>query len=70
MPKVLIVDDQAKVARAISLLLELHHVDGDPELTEPIEAVLAAEPEEALSVIDRGGIDLVIQDMNFSPGKT
>ena len=67
MPKVLIVDDQAKVARAISLLLELHD-DRDADGT--IETVSAADPDEALAEIDRGGVDLVIQDMNFSPGKT
>lgn len=69
MPKVLIVDDQAKVARAISLLLELHEAE-DYEGSGPIETVSAMGPDHALAEIDRGGVDLVVQDLNFSPGKT
>jgi len=57
---VLIVEDQPGVARAIALLLDLHGV----------ASVTAETPQEALSAIALGGIDLVIQDMNFTPGRS
>ncbi|MEM1204384.1 MAG: sigma-54 dependent transcriptional regulator [Acidobacteriota bacterium] len=59
--RVLIVEDQQRVAQAISLLLELNDID----------SVTVADPARALeTVADRDDIGLVIQDMNFSPGKT
>jgi DNA-binding NtrC family response regulator len=58
--KVLIVEDQEQVARAIALLLDL---DGVPSVT-------AADPETALDLLEREDVDLVIQDMNFSPGES
>ncbi len=58
MATVLIVEDQERVARAIALLLELHGID-----TETAEG-----SGEALAALRAGGFDLVIQDMNFSPG--
>jgi DNA-binding NtrC family response regulator len=58
---VLIVEDQPQVARALELALEL---EGHPSLWAP-------GPDEAFEIIDREpGIRLVIQDMNFSPGRT
>ena len=56
MPKVLIIDDNAAVAIALDVLFSLHD----------IAAVSAASPEEGLAALARGGIDLVIQDMNFT----
>jgi DNA-binding NtrC family response regulator len=60
MSKVLIIDDQAAVARALSVLFEVNDV--------PCRA--AASPEQALEMIDREEFGVVIQDMNFSPGAT
>jgi len=56
MPKVLIIDDNAAVAIALDVLFSLHD----------IAALSAASPEEGLAALARGGIDLVIQDMNFT----
>ena len=60
MATVLIVEDQERVARAIALLLDLHGID----------AVTAEGPDEALAALRSGDVDLVIQDMNFTPGAT
>ncbi len=60
MPRVLIVEDQPPVATAIALALELGG----------LEPVTVSSPSEALAILERGGIDLVIQDMNFTPGAT
>jgi len=57
--KVLIVEDQENVARAIALLLDLHG----------IATVTAGGPDTALAALDAGGVDLVVQDMNFTPGE-
>jgi DNA-binding NtrC family response regulator len=57
---VLIVEDQPRVARAIELLLELHG----------IASATVDAPEAALSTLAGGGVDLVIQDMNFTPGRS
>jgi DNA-binding NtrC family response regulator len=60
MSKVLIVEDQPAVARAIRLLLELHDV----------EPAVTADPDEAVGMVERGDVALVLQDMNFIPGET
>jgi DNA-binding NtrC family response regulator len=60
MPRVLIVEDQSPVATAIAIALELGE----------LEPVTVSGPSEALAILERGGIDLVIQDMNFTPGAT
>ena len=60
MPTVLIIDDNAAVAIALEVLFSLHDID----------ALRAASPEEGLALLSRGGIDLVIQDMNFSADTT
>jgi DNA-binding NtrC family response regulator len=60
MPKVLIVEDQPAVARALRLLLDVHD----------IEAETASSADSALRAVSRGGVDVVLQDMNFSPGAT
>jgi DNA-binding NtrC family response regulator len=58
--RVLIVEDQEQVARAITLLLDL---DGVPSIT-------ARDPAAALDLLEREDVGLVIQDMNFTPGES
>jgi DNA-binding NtrC family response regulator len=59
--KILIVEDQPQVARAVELLLDL----------EGHSSVWAAGPDEALEImVGEPDIRLAIQDMNFSPGRT
>ena len=60
MPKILIVDDQERVARAISILLDLHGFASE----------WAEGTEDALRKLAERPFDLVIQDMNFTPGRT
>jgi DNA-binding NtrC family response regulator len=60
MSRVLIVEDQPAVANALRLLFDLND----------IETTTARNPEAAVRVIERGEIDLVVQDMNFTPGAT
>ncbi len=60
MARVLIVEDQPAVAKALRLLFELHD----------IESVTTSNPDAATRAVARGGIDVVVQDMNFSPGAT
>jgi DNA-binding NtrC family response regulator len=60
MPRVLIVEDQPAVAKALRLLLDLHDIDADSTDTA----------EGAVRAVERGGVDVVLQDMNFSPGAT
>jgi len=55
MLNVLVVDDQASVRTALEVLFDLHSI---PVLT-------ASSPEEALALVAREDIGLVIQDMNF-----
>jgi len=56
---VLIVEDQENVAAAIALLLDLHGIAN----------ATAEGAAAALAALDAGGVDLVIQDMNFTPGE-
>jgi DNA-binding NtrC family response regulator len=58
--QVLIIEDQPAVARALRLLFELHE----------IESVVAATADSAMKVVERGDAGLVLQDMNFTPGRT
>jgi DNA-binding NtrC family response regulator len=60
MSKVLIVDDQAAVRGALELLFALHG----------IATVSAEGPDQALAILDRDDIGVVIQDMNFTEDKT
>jgi len=57
---VLIVEDQPAVARALLLLFDVHGID----------AVAVATAADAEDVIRRGDADVVVQDMNFTPGAT
>ena len=60
MSRVLIVEDQPAVAKALRMLFDLHD----------IETEAASDPEGAVRRLERGGVDLVLQDMNFTPGST
>jgi DNA-binding NtrC family response regulator len=60
MPKVLIVEDQPAVAKALRMLFDLND----------IEAEATASIDGAVRAVERGGVDVVLQDMNFSPGAT
>ena len=58
--RVLVVEDQPAVAKAIQVLLEVHD----------IPCVTAASPGEALDLVDREEFGAVLQDMNFGPTDT
>ncbi|WP_202839706.1 sigma-54-dependent transcriptional regulator [Luteimonas saliphila] len=60
MPTVLVIDDNPSVATALDLLFSLHE----------IHVQRAETPETGLALLQRGGIDLVIQDMNFRADTT
>jgi len=60
MPTVLVIDDNPAVAIALDVLFSLHDID----------TLGADTPEAGLALLDRGGIDLVIQDMNFRADTT
>src|SRR5713226_2136001 len=57
---VLIVEDQPAVAKALLLLFDIHGID----------AIAVSTPADAEDVIRRGDADVVVQDMNFTPGAT
>ncbi len=57
---ILIIDDNPAIATALDLLLGL----------EGYKTCAATSPEEGLAMLSRGGIQLVIQDMNFSADTT
>ncbi len=59
-PTVLVIDDNAAVGVALEVLLSLHD----------ISTVVAASPQAGLKILAQGGIDLVIQDMNFAADTT
>jgi len=60
MTKVLIVDDNAAVLEALSLLLEIHGFN----------VITASSPKAALQIVNYQAIGLVLQDMNFSADTT
>ncbi len=60
MQRVLIIDDNSDVAKALEVQLGLHDIQADH----------AAGPEDGLAAIGRGVYDLVIQDMNFDQDTT
>lgn len=60
MPTLLLIDDNAGVLEALGLLFEI----------EGFEIEKARSPEEALQLLARTPVDLVIQDMNFSADTT
>jgi DNA-binding NtrC family response regulator len=60
MSKVLIVEDQPAVAKALRMLFDLND----------IEAEATSSVDGALRAVERGDVDVVLQDMNFTPGAT
>jgi len=58
--KILIVDDEAAVCTALRMLLEIHG----------LECTVARGPAEALEVVRRESVGVVIQDMNFTEDTT
>jgi len=58
--KVLIVDDNPDICAALELLFELHG----------LSPVAARGPEEALAVVTRDDVGVVVQDMNFQRDTT
>ena len=60
MGKILVIDDNRAICDALSLLFELHGLG----------TLKATSPGEGLSLLARGGVDLVIQDMNFTGANT
>lgn len=60
MARILVVDDNAAVCTALEILFDLHGIE--------VESVDG--PAAALERVGRGGIDLVVQDMNFTRDTT
>lgn len=60
MPTVLVIDDNADVAKALNVLFTLHE----------IECLSAISPQAGLRQLAERPVDLVIQDMNFSGDTT
>lgn len=60
MQLVLIIDDNADIAKALEVSLGLHDID----------TCHAMSPEEGLAIIRQQPVDLVIQDMNFTRDTT
>ena len=58
--KVLIVEDHPAVAKALRFLFE----------TNEIACATTADPNRAIALVEKGDVDLVLQDMNFTPGAT
>ena len=57
---VMVVEDQPAVSRALLLLFDIHGLD----------AFAVSSADEALRAAGRGEADVVVQDMNFTPGAT
>ena len=60
MPRVLVIDDNPSVATALEILFSLHEMQVEH----------AATPDAGVRRVERGDIDLVIQDMNFESDYT
>ena len=60
MPTILVIDDNPAVATALDVLFALHD----------IQVEHASSPDAGLRRLERGDIDLVIQDMNFEADTT
>ena len=60
MSTVLIIEDQGAVSKALTVLFEIHG----------IACLVASTPDEAIRLIGKHEIGVVIQDMNFSLGAT
>ncbi len=60
MPSILVIDDNPAVATALETLFSLHDIDVEH----------AGSPRAGLQRLQRGDIDLVVQDMNFEADTT
>ena len=60
MPTVLIVEDQPAVAKALQVLFDLNDIDTQS----------TSSADAAVRAVERREVDLVLQDMNLSPGET
>jgi DNA-binding NtrC family response regulator len=60
MGKILVIDDNRAIGEALAVLFGLHGLD----------TLTALSPQEGLALLDRAGVDLVVQDMNFSDDTT
>ncbi len=60
MPRILVIDDNPAVGIALEVLFSLHDIDTE----------VKGSPRDGLMRLERGGIDLVIQDMNFDADTT
>ena len=60
MATVLVIDDNASIAKALEVLLSLHD----------IETLHADSPQAGLAMLEREPVDLVLQDMNFAADTT
>lgn len=60
MPKILIIEDNAGIREALTLMLDLHGID----------SIVAISPQQGLSLMQQNSPDLVIQDMNFDLDST
>jgi DNA-binding NtrC family response regulator len=60
MSVILVVDDQPAVRSALELLFEVHGL--------PVETV--ATPQAAIARVERGGVGVVVQDMNYTANAT
>lgn len=60
MRKVLVVDDNPAVLDAFRVLLEIHD----------LPYLVTSTPDLALAAVERGEVGVLIQDMNFSSGRT
>ncbi len=59
-PTVLVIDDNVAVGVALEVLLSLHDIN----------TLVASTPAAGLQILALGGVDLVIQDMNFAADTT
>jgi DNA-binding NtrC family response regulator len=60
MPTILVIDDNDAVFTALEVLFSLHG----------LQAEHAQDPDSGLARLDEGGVDLVVQDMNFTGDTT
>lgn len=60
MTKILIVEDHPAIANALRMLFDLNDV----------ESVVASDPDQAVRLVGKGEVGLLLQDMNFTPGAT
>lgn len=60
MDSILVVDDNSSICSALTLMLDIHGY----------KALSCETPEQALAIVEKQDISLVIQDMNFTRDTT